>query len=120
MVFDKNRYWLGPSSWSQKILKYLPFSKRFNKVAYVHDDDYGFGGGWKEKNHSDRKFLKGTIKQAGWNPFAFLFALIYFLFVHFFGFLFFNWRDEKDTYLTSYQKKQLIFDQELKDRKIMP
>lgn len=98
MVYDKNRYWLGPASWSQKLLSWLPYGKLFNYPAYEHDVNYSIGGNRFDKKHADSKFARGMLKicvsKTTWNPLSYLFAFIYYFAVAIFGFIFFNWKSK--------------------------
>ena len=94
--YKKDRYYLGPSSWSQRLLRLLPFGKYFNKYAWRHDNDFGKGGGWKEFFSANNRFWLGMFKKCLKNPFKYFFlnwffALLYFLLVSTFGIFFFNW-----------------------------
>jgi len=93
-MYDPDRYWLGPSSWSQRKLSLLPFCKRFNHAAYKHDIAYGIGGRRDNKRHADMTFGCDMLKVCGWNPFAYFFAFIYDVAVVVFGIFYFNWHNE--------------------------
>jgi len=84
--------YLGPSNWSQKVLRLLPFSKLFNEAAKKHDIGYGIGGNKSNKNYIDSTFIWDMITVCNWNPFSWLFACFYYLAVRLFGFMFFNYK----------------------------
>ena len=90
----KRKYFLGPACWPQWLLRWLPFAIKFNKAAKRHDDGYGKGGDKHNKQNVDYKFFKDMLKVCKYNPFAYLFAIIYFLCVDIFGFIFFNYTDK--------------------------
>lgn len=92
MVFDKHKYYLGPSRWSQKLLSKLPFNQLFNKAAFKHDISYGKGGDKIKKKEVDKTFLDDMLSECYGYIHRILFAYIYFLLVHLFGFLYFNWK----------------------------
>lgn len=89
---EEIRYWLGPHSWPQSLLKYVPYAEKFKDPARGHDRDYGLGGNLNNKLYIDYKFYIGMLKKSGFNPFDYVFSLFYFLLVLIFGFFFFNWR----------------------------
>ena len=90
---DKNWRYLGPASWSQRLLRLLPFSKLFNEPAKGHDTGYFKGGDKEDKSLTDSQFLIGMFKKCRFNPFAYICACIYFLLVAFLGFIFFNYKE---------------------------
>ena len=92
---DDWRY-LGPSSFPQWLLKLLPFSKRFNAAAKIHDDGYWLGGNWENKRYEDEKFAYNVAKVCKFNIFAWLFGFIYFLSVVIFGGFFFNFHEPRN------------------------
>jgi len=89
----EKKYWLGPSSWPQSLLAWLPFADRFKLPAKRHDIGYGLGGDRVAKNSTDSMFLKDMKYMCNWNPFTWLFAYFYFLSVHFLGGYYFNWSE---------------------------
>lgn len=95
-MYEEDRYWLGPASWSQSKLKWLPFNRLFNYAAYKHDIGYGIGGNIENKRHIDRTFacdmIQACVSNATWNPFAYFFAFFYNFMVVVFGIIYFNWR----------------------------
>lgn len=91
-MMEEKIYWLGPSSWDQRILSLAPYAEKFKDPAREHDIGYSFGGGIVNKVYIDVYFLKSMIKESGVNPFDYVFALLYFLLVIIFGCFFFNWR----------------------------
>ena len=88
----KDWRYLGPSNWSQKLLRLLPFSKKFNKAAKEHDILYGIGGDKYNKKYADDTFSKLMLKECKWNPFAYIIAFFYYSLVKTLGRFFFNYK----------------------------
>jgi hypothetical protein len=57
--------------WLRRIL-----SVRFNPACSAHDSAYG--AGLMTQEEADRKFLKDMKELAGWNPFWYLMAYLYY------------------------------------------
>lgn len=88
--YDEHKYWLGPASWSESVLKLVPFNKKFRYPAYLHDNGYCLPSTDLERLKYDNLFFFEMLKVCGLNPLAYLFAVVYYLLVRTFGMNFFT------------------------------
>ena len=103
--YDINRYYLGPASWPQWLLKLIPFGSYFKKAAFFHDRGYAIPCSLPVKRHIDTAFLSDMLdiinQGKSWRMGGLkrLFAYLYFWLVLIFGCYF---------YRAKYQEKQLV------------
>lgn len=75
---------------------HTPYHKLFNECCCCHDACYDLGGNGKDRFKYDRKFLQLMIPkcQSTWHV---IIAMLYYLLVRLFGWLFFNYKDENSS-----------------------
>lgn len=69
---------------------HLPYRKRFDAAARMHDKLYDCGGAGRDRFRADRIFLGGCI-QCSVSDLQCLFAILYFIAVRLFGWAFFRY-----------------------------
>ena len=94
--YNPNYRWLAPNNWNNNVKKLIPFSKRFNFASYIHDNCYYIPSTKEQRKIYDELFFILCVKNSGNNLFAYIFALIYFLLVRMFGFLFYTKLKDKN------------------------
>lgn len=68
----------------------LPYKKRFEQSANIHDICYDIGGDNADRAFDDRIFLLNMEQQSN-TPLQYVTAHIYYIMVRLFGWLFFNY-----------------------------
>ena len=72
---EKSPHRCGPGFFPEPLRAIL--SIPFNDSCTIHDDEYGKGE--RDQGEIDREFLQNMKEQAGWNPFLWVLAHMYYL-----------------------------------------
>lgn len=91
--YNPEEYYLGPNSWPRWVKKLLPYNRRFNYAAYLHDRFFSEGGDLEDLRRANNVF--GTLVIANSNSSLSLsFARLYTLLVKAYGYEYFNFKSK--------------------------